>query len=124
MTTVEFSVLEGQTITSIDVSIDGYGDTIIIKTEEGNHYKLCHIQDCCEKVTIEDINGVVGNILDHPVIKAEVLKNQDIGQNKGHERFTWSYYHISTIKETLTIRWYGGSNGYYSEEVSFIQLNK
>ncbi len=47
---------------------------------------------------------------------------KEIESRKHDESFTWTFYKIQTIKGSMTIRWYGTSNGYYSESVDFERI--
>ena len=42
------------------------GDAITFKTTEGRTFIMCHYQDCCESVSIEDITGDVRTWLANP----------------------------------------------------------
>jgi hypothetical protein len=80
-----------------------------------------HIQDCCEDVVIDDINGSLDDLLNSPILKSECNSNEGSGDGIG-ESYTYSFYNMATIKGYVTIRWLGISNGYYSESVSLVHL--
>ena len=117
----DFSVLLGKTLLSIVVikDDDKYSDAddeLIFLTDDYVEYVMYHEQDCCEHVYIEDICGDIDDLLNSQILLAEESSNHEDADN-GSE--TWTFYKISTIKGSVTIRWCGRSNGYYSESVRF-----
>lgn len=121
---VEIEDLIGKTLR--DIRINGSEDEIVFECEDGTEYKMLHFQSCCESVTIEDINGDLDDLIGSPILKAEEVTNSeehpDGSKVEHYASFTWTFYHLATVKGYVTIRWYGGSNGYYSEDVDFIKL--
>lgn len=116
---VDLASLLGQTL----VSIKGRGDELWFETEDGNKYKMYHSQSCCESVTIEDITGDLDDLIGNPLVMAECVTNHDDPKEGwGSDSHTWTFYKLGTIKGTVTIRWYGSSNGYYSESVDFVKV--
>lgn len=121
---VPFSSLKGQTVSKIDIyrGESGIEDLIVFMTCDGRKYSMHHEQDCCEHVFIKDIVGDMEDLIGNPILAAqEAYGRSSDGDAAGEdESYTWTFYTLRTIKGTVDISWYGSSNGYYSEGVSFI----
>ena len=121
----EVDVLKGKTLSS--VSADG-NEEIVFTTVDGDVYRMFHSQDCCESVYIESIVGELQDLVGEPILVAEANENLfDILKNAGKEEesdesYTWTFYKFATRKGYVDIRWYGSSNGYYSESVDFVKV--
>lgn len=123
----DFSELLNKTITAIEVIKDATdeGDSITFACSDGSIYQLYHQQDCCENVWIEDINGDLDDLINTPILKAEEATSSENPRDIEcpDESFTWTFYKLATIKGYVDIRWYGCSNGYYSESVYFKKIH-
>lgn len=125
---VPFTELIGKTLTNVIVSDNK--DQIDFVADDGTTYRMYHIQDCCESVDIEDITGDLSDLIGSPILKAEEStdtgspKTEEYGSGYSYtdESSTWTFYKLATIKGYVDIRWYGSSNGYYSESVDFVKL--
>ena len=75
-----------------------------------------------------DIAGDIDDLIGSPILLAEVVTSFDENPpgveipEDYQESFTWTFYKLSTIKGSVTISWYGSSNGYYNESVTFTKL--
>lgn len=118
--------LQGRTVTEIKEDHNGDGGLLFI-CEDGSKWLMQHFQDCCEHVYLEDTAGDIKDLIGYPIIEADE-ESSHIGR-EGDDSYcpesqTWTFYKIGTAKGSVTLRWYGTSNGYYSESVSFIQVEK
>lgn len=114
--------LIGKTINKIH--LDGSEDEIYFYCDDLSIYKLYHQRDCCEGVFIEDVCGEIEWLLDSPILVAECRTNIDRAPlNDWDDSYTWTFYELATLKGSVTIRWYGSSNGYYSERVDFLKCD-
>lgn len=116
---VGISALLGKTLVSVQT--DGC-EYIQFTTTDGHVYRMNHHSDCCECVEIEDIEGDLQSLVGNPILVAEASENNNNPKSQYEESFTWTFYKIATIKGHVDIRWYGSSNGYYSESVQFDQI--
>lgn len=122
----KFEELLGKTLTAVHVN----GDEIEFVTEDTT-YKMYHSQDCRESVDIEDVVGDWADLIGSPITLAEESSNSDNPKTYGSpetyqysdESHTWTFYKLATVKGYVDIRWYGSSNGYYSEGVSFRNMS-
>jgi hypothetical protein len=116
--------LLGKTLVEI---IGKKGDEeVIFRTDNGEEYKMYHEQECCEKVTVENIDGDLNDLIGSPILQAEESTNSETNPEgikpENQDYFTWTFYRLGTLKGRVVLRWYGESNGYYSEEVSFEKI--
>ena len=122
---MNFNILKGLTITSIDGLEDDSAE-VIFTTSEGRRFEMSHSQDCCERVSIEDVCGDINDLLNSPILLAEEVTSDedpvDVNKEYHDDLYCWTFYKLSTFKGDVTIRWYGESNGYYSVGVDFEEI--
>lgn len=100
-------------------------DEVVFQLEDGSGYRLYHEQDCCENVYIESIVGDLSDLVGEPILRAEESTNQKFVYGDGwvNDSGTWTFYKFATRKGYVDIRWFGESNGYYSESVDFEEFS-
>lgn len=120
---MSIEILLGKTLAHVEVTEDK--ERIIFTVEDSTEYIMFHSQVCCETVSVEDIIGDINDLIGSPILQAEEVVH-DNQTPEGvpvkewqDDSFTWTFYKLATIKGYVTIRWYGSSNGYYSESVQF-----
>lgn len=116
---MELSDLLGKTIVKITGGTRG-DDEVNFEFEDGTHLRLTHIQDCCEAVYIEDIEGDWSDLIGSPLtfITEECSGENDYRiDDQYYESVTWTFYKFATVRGWVDLRWFGTSNGYYSERV-------
>jgi len=105
-------------------------EEIKITLEDGTVITQYHEQDCCESVSVEQVDT---NNLDRFIgatvveLKEKILSIDELKEDEKPEyiddSFTATFYTLITSKGYIDWRWYGTSNGYYSEDVTTIISN-
>ena len=112
------------------VEINNIGSEVLeFVTDTKDRYLMYHEQDCCESVRIEDICGDINDLLYSEILEAEDISGTmeipcSQEEYDPYESVTWTFYKIGTRKGSVTIRWCGTSNGYYSESVDFAKVTE
>jgi hypothetical protein len=118
---VKIEELLGKTFTS--VVYEKETERILFKGETS--YMMYHEQDCCESVSVESIVGDLNDLVGNPILVAEESTNEEDILDRADfcdDSFTWTFYKFATIKGHVDIRWFGTSNGYYSESVDIYEM--
>ena len=84
-----------------------------------------HKQECCEEVYVEQIDGnvskhegaIIYELLEKVCSKDEIPEEELPSYSNS---LTATFYTLKTSRGYLDWRWYGESNGYYSETVDCI----
>jgi hypothetical protein len=99
------------------IAIEG-NDTILFIAEDYIVF-MYHSQDCCESVEIDDVVGDWKDLIDSPLLIAEEVSSENMPAKdpEWDKSYTWTFYKFATAKGYVDIKWYGVSNGYYSERV-------
>ena len=76
-----------------------------------------------------DIVGDLTDLIGTPLLEAEEVTSsrenpEGVEIPEYQDSFTWTFYKFGTIKGFVTITWYGESNGYYNESVSFEEVEE
>jgi hypothetical protein len=118
-----FSELVGKTLAEINGAEAG-SDEVVFVSDSGERFKLYHSQGCCESVSVNDVEGDLADLIGSPILLAEEATSDENPEGTPRpefqdDSFTWTFYRIATARGFVVIRWYGESNGYYSESVDF-----
>lgn len=124
MSTTQITEIIGLEVSSVEGMEEG-SNRNTIKFTNGTQIDFYLKQDSCENVEVNDVIGDPEDLIGGVLLLAEErdstdqedseLENYDYPDCGG----TWTFYEFATIKGSVTVRWLGSSNGYYSESVSW-----
>ena len=124
-------------INQVPTQVTKTDNEFTIKTDT-HTFTFYHEQDCCEDVYIDDICGDINDLIGLPLLEAEEVTSEQtaselpkqeqvkmqlqdkfprIHRTYEDDSYTWTFYKFRNAKTSITIRWFGESNGYYSESV-------
>ena len=111
----EISDMVGKTFKTVKATEDE-----LIFTGSCGTFTFYHNQDCCETVYIESIVGDLEDLIGEVILSAEVSEGETPKgwtPDEYTDSYTWTFYKFATRKGYVDVRWFGESNGYYSESV-------
>ena len=113
----ELEVMLGHVFSRVLVSENNQVMTFL--SEDGTRFEFYHEQDCCESVQVEDVIGDLADLVGCPLVEADEISSDGFPNPEYGDVPQWTFYRFSTVRGTVTIRWLGDSNGYYSTSVDF-----
>lgn len=111
------SHMVGKTFSSV-IGLEA-GSTEVAFLNDDWSFRFYHYQDCCEDVCVEDVCGDADDLIGTPILVAEEVSNYTgpVLESRYEGEYQWTFYRFVTAKGTVTVRWLGDSNGYYSTDV-------
>ena len=106
------------------------GDQLLVFTCGKRRWEMrAPKSSCCDSVNMVDIAGDLGDLIDEPIVMAEVVTEvftegtpMPIGHTE-NEPGTWTFVKLATVNGYVTLRWYGSSgSGMYSEVPEFFEI--
>lgn len=107
----------GKTCIAHSMHVD---NELVLAFDDGTVAHMFHPQSCCERVSIEEMSGDLDDLLDTPL---EVFEERSQRGDDPEKSATWTFYTLRTIRGSVDIRWYGTSNGNYSERAQVSVLS-
>lgn len=98
-------------------------ETLQFHSKEGRTV-FGHIQECCESVSIKQIDGDLKDLENSPITQAEEVTIEIKDDSYEDGRATATFYKFATNKGYVTVQWIGESNGCYSESVDMLVIPK
>lgn len=123
--TVPVETVIGVTMKRVVRDRTGFDDRILFEAESGQQWEMVYVPDCCANCNIDEIVGDLTDLVGVPIAMAEESTNSDRPRADADvqpDSFTWTFYKFATNKGYVTVRWYGASNGYYSETATFRRI--
>ena len=111
-----FETMVGATMRKV---VNEGNDRLVFDTVGGRRHVFFYEPDCCATCSIEDVCGDLADLEGAPLVMAEEVSNYEHDIPPHADSYTWTFYRFATAKGSVTVRWLGESNGYYSESVSY-----
>jgi len=90
-------------------------EEIVIKFEDNSSLVLYHEFDCCERVSVAQVDSDPDRFIGSKFVELKVKTNNEDDNSPDFytDSFTWTFYTLVTSKGYLDFCWLGTSNGYY-----------
>ena len=115
---MNISDFKGLVFTSV-VGLEQQSEEVIFTSSCCRKFKMYHEQYCCESVYVSDVCGDTYDLVGAEVVSAE---KRTVESETDWGTMTATFYDIQTTAGSVTIRWNGESNGYYSESVEIREI--
>jgi hypothetical protein len=114
----DISGLVGEVVQGIEQAFDSGEVTAVYFITDRAIWRMYHDQACSESVYLEDVNGDLAGLIGQRIVAAEESSSDNHDDPRARSSETWTFYKLAAENGVyVTLRWWGSSNGYYSEDV-------